>query len=327
MSLFQCNEILRHGIVDQELIVDDKNIGQSLYEWQRKSDYQTVKGKVDAGLKVGFPIKGVPVTGDADFSEDKFNEWKSKVDSGMGRAYSETEAIRILRSTISESITEAWTECIRKSSEPNVGLIASLQELDSPEYLAFAVRYIPSRQTDTPPFVAPNGFQVAGAIAVAPLNDGDEIPYGGVGTLLKRNPNDAVSVQLNTTAGAITESVPGRPVPPVPPSKDSLKCEVVNSGNTHTAFVSGQADILRLVSKVIHYWNSYFVIHIPRPFGVSHHQYIDAGEKIFETTDSLNGFGSSVTAMLTTVPQLKYRSVKTIVFFKDNTFKEFYHRL
>jgi hypothetical protein len=252
--MIHCNEILRHGIVDQELISTDRNIGDSLYAWLRRSDYSTVRAKVDAGLKIFFPIKGVPVKGDSNFSESDFNEWKRQIDAGMGRSFTETESILILKSTISASIVEAWTECIIRSSAPQVGLVANLEELETPEHVAFSVRYIPDRPTSMPPIVTSNGFQVLGATALTPLKEGDEIPFGGVGTLLSRDRYEAVSVQLNTSAGSLTKTIAGRPVPIVKPAKDVFKVEVIISGSDITAYVSGPAEWLQMIEKVEYSW-------------------------------------------------------------------------
>jgi hypothetical protein len=252
--MFHCNEILRHGIVDQELISTDRGIGDSLYAWLRRSDYSKVREKVDAGFGIGLPIKGVPVKGDGKFSESDFNEWKRQVDAGMGRSFTETESILIMKSTVSASVVEAWTECIRQSSAPQVGLVANLEELETPEHVAFSVRYIPDRPSSMPPVVTSNGFQVLGATALTPLNEGDEIPFGGVGTLLSRDRYEAVSIQLNTSAGSLTKTIAGRPRPPVPPAKEVFKVEVIMSGSDITAYVTGPAEWLPMIQKVEHSW-------------------------------------------------------------------------
>jgi len=194
------------------------------------------------------------VQGDSNFSESDFNEWKRKVDAGFGRAFTETESILFLKSTVSESVVQAWTECIRRSSAPQVGLIAILEELETPEHVAFSVRYIPDRPTAMPPVVTSNGFQVLGATALSPLKEGDEIPFAGVGTLLRRDRYEAVSVQLNTSAGAVTKTIQGRPRPPVPPAKDVFKVEVIMSGLDITAYLTGPAEWLHLIQKVEHSW-------------------------------------------------------------------------
>lgn len=252
--MYQCNEILRHGIVDESIISTERSVGDSLYAWLRRSDYSTVRAKMEGGLKIGLPIKNVPIQGEGQFSENDFNEWKRQVDAGNGRAFTETESIVLLQRTISTSVVEAWKACIKQQFAPQVGLVAQLDVLEQPEHLALSIRYIPDRPTDMPPTVVPNGFQVLGATAVSPLNAGDEIPFGGIGTLLSRDRYNAVSVQINTTAGEKTLSVPGVPREEPRPSKEEFKIDMTTSGSSYTAIVTGPARWLSMIVKVKHVW-------------------------------------------------------------------------
>lgn len=205
--MFDCNKFLQQGIFDTTLISTSRSVSGSLFEWLKSASFSEVKSKIDSGLNIGLPIKGIPINIGGSFSEGDFNNWKQEVASGNARQFTDQEASSILKKSVSLDVVQAWSKCI-KDTAVRVGLDSDLALSDSPENLVFTVRYIPDDIDDPYPVVLSSGFQVAGARAVAPLADGSEIPFGGISTLLIRDELSVVTVVVNTNRGTTNQSSP-----------------------------------------------------------------------------------------------------------------------
>lgn len=222
--MFHCNSILQQGIFDETLISTNRSVSETLFEWLKSVSFSDVKSRIDSGLKIGLPIKGIPISIDGSFSEDDFNNWKQEVASGNARLFTEQETRFLLRKSASDEIVRAWVKCIG-ITVGKVGLDSDLILSEGAENLVFTVRYIPDDIDDPYPVVLSNGFQVAGAKAVAPLADGSEIPFAGISTLLIREGVSAVTVVLNTSRGTTSQSSPPleQPRPPLADLIDRIK--------------------------------------------------------------------------------------------------------
>lgn len=83
----RCDAILSHGIFDTVIFDLNMDVSENLFEWLKRSTFSEVKEKIDAGLKLSLPIKGVPFSLDGSFTEDDFNQWKEDIDQGKSRKF------------------------------------------------------------------------------------------------------------------------------------------------------------------------------------------------------------------------------------------------
>lgn len=203
-----CNEILRQGIFDEIIIDVEKSISENVSEWLHKVDYGQFKSKQNSGLKIGFPIEGVPVEISGNHSEDEFNKWKTALGQGKTRQFNESEAMLIVARTASETIVNAWLKCLDLTGP---GLKTSVS--DNGDNIVFTARWVPNSIDDYPPHVT--DFSVAGATYDNGFSAGMEIPLGGRSIHLKRNGTAGVDITLNTDKGTQTEQLPPLPDPPI----------------------------------------------------------------------------------------------------------------
>lgn len=249
-----CNDILKQGIFDETMISGQRSVSEDLFEWLKCSTYQTVKQKIDSGLKIGLPLEGIPLQIGGSFTNDEFNSWKQKINTGQARAFSANEVTLIVKRNVNDSIIKAWSECI-KAQHRGLGLISDISVKDDPSHLVYTVRYIPDDIDDPYPKITAGGFQVVGAIATKPFADGTEIPYAGISTLLTRQGWSAVTVVINTTRGTDSQSVPPS-VPPLQISHNNISLAVIDNNRQFRIIASDQ--VMKAIRKV-----TYFIHWIP----------------------------------------------------------------
>ena len=244
-----CDDILKQGIFNEILTKQDRSVSENVFEWLKTSTFSEVKKKIDAGLKVALPIKGIPVNIGANFTEDEFNQWKQDVDQGRARNFSEQESLTLVQRSVDQGIVKAWLDCLDKKF--GVGLSLSISEPHDQQGLVLTIRYVPNDVTDAPPTV--QRLDVSGAI---PRNDltGVEIEFGGTAVILQRQAGRGlidrtvtateeiikeeiyvpVTVSLQTDKGARDVQIPAfeteRRVPLPPPVKVPKETTITISG-------------------------------------------------------------------------------------------------
>ncbi|MEP0919350.1 hypothetical protein NC981_21195 [Leptolyngbya sp. DQ-M1] len=215
-----CDEILKQGVFNQVIINANKSVEENLYDWLTSVSYGEFKQKQDAGLKVGFPIEGIPYEVGGSWSEDKFNEWRQAVIGERSRKFKSNEFMQIVSLNASDTIVNAWLACMVPGG---AGLKGSLEVVNEPDII-FTANWTPNSMTDYPPKVKPGGFIVSGATVVGGnLEEGMEIPLSGHKVLLRRDGHSGVTVILNTIGEdaqghAYQGGIPAiPPIPPMPP--------------------------------------------------------------------------------------------------------------
>jgi hypothetical protein len=214
-----CSAILAGGVFDTVVVDVTKSLDVNVLRYFEQETYEKYTKDVDAGLKLTIPIAKIPIGADGKYTEKGFQELKEKIRNQEITTIDMAEQIKIVTSTASEVIANAWLACI------GTGLQGELSVSEEDEgTITFACRYLPNHVNDAPPTVT--SFQVVGATyqEKSIFAVGSEVPYAGASLLLAREEMSAVSVALNTTKGEVTDSVTG-PTPPSPPLP-SVKIEI-----------------------------------------------------------------------------------------------------
>jgi hypothetical protein len=217
-TMQNCDSVLKSGVFDTVIIDSNKTLSENLTSWLESVEYLEFRNQQNSGLKIGFPIKGIPVSIDGSFSEDEFKEWKKQVDLGSSRQFTEEETMRIFSMTASPAILDAWSNCI-STQAAGTGLRSDVEIENGGMTIVFTVRWVPNSMSDYPPTVVAGGFQISGATPQGEVAQGMEIPLSGFSVILSRIGASGVAIVLNTSKGAVTESIPPlrSPAPVLPP--------------------------------------------------------------------------------------------------------------
>lgn len=226
----RCDAILKDGVFDQILVNTSKSLSGNLTEWLESIDYEEFQKQQSAGLNIGFPIKGIPVSIGGTFSQNEFENWKKEVSSGSSRQFREDEVMQIFNKSASQTILKAWSDCISQTASAT-GLQYDTEVTNGGLDIVFTVRWVPNSMADFPPVVIAGGFQVSGATPKSLFPDGMEIPLAGFSVLMSRNDTSGVKIILNTTKGRADGDVP--PLPPLVPVLPKIQLELFKAtGNS-----------------------------------------------------------------------------------------------
>jgi Putative binding domain, N-terminal/Viral BACON domain len=210
-----CDAVLKQGVFNLTTVNSQKSVQDNLYEWLKTTTWSSFQQAQSGGLTLGFPIKGIPFSLSASYTQSDFQQWQQAVDQGKIENFTSEEFLQIVQRSVSVDLVNAWLECIKSTS--GVGLSCS-HTVNGDLGIIFSFRYAPNSTGDIPPIVAPYGWQVTGASVPNGFGPGSEIPIGGASIILTRtSATTAVNIVLNTTKGSCTRFVPGaKPTDPGP---------------------------------------------------------------------------------------------------------------
>lgn len=252
-----CDSVLKSGVFDTVIIDSNKTLSENLTSWLESVEFNEFRNQQNSGLKIGFPIKGVPVSIAGSFSEDEFNEWKRQVVSGASRQFTDEETMHIFSMTASPAILDAWSNCISIQAA-GTGLRSDVEIENGGMTIIFTVRWVPNSMSDFPPSVVAGGFQVSGATPQGVIAQGMEVPLSGFSVILSRNGASGVAIVLNTTKGAVTKSIPPLPAPaPVlPPIQLKVFSATGNSASHPSTTLTVHPDFKILSGGARVNWNA-----------------------------------------------------------------------
>jgi hypothetical protein len=212
-----CNAILEHGIFDKTSTDTLRIRTHTLINWLSQTEFKSFAEARDAGLKIGFPIDGIPIELGG-YSRD--NEWSQYQASLQTLDISDTKILEEFHQTVDaadQAIVNAWQVCIL--SRP--GTVHTVAEMsDDPKRFTLLLIYSP---VGDPPKAKIYDFVITPSSATCEPSVWTywfwhtDVPSSGlILNCNRQTASDAIQFTGNTAKGPLTAKLPGI-VPAVPP--------------------------------------------------------------------------------------------------------------
>jgi hypothetical protein len=219
-SAQDCNAILEHGIFDKTATDTLRIRTQTLINWLSQTEFKSFAEARDAGLKIGFPIDGIPVELGG-YSRD--NEWSQYQASLQTLDISDTKILEEFHQTVNaadQAIVNAWQVCILN----NRGISHAVIEMnDDPKKFTLLLVYDAVGE----PYKAKIlDFSIAPTTAICQPGIWtywfwhDDIPTGGrILNCSRQTSTDSIQITGNTAKGPLSAKLPGVVAAVPPPAK------------------------------------------------------------------------------------------------------------
>ena len=115
IALAQCDEILKHGIFNEEMIKSDGNYRSTFNSWIYDMDFHTHDQAINAGLSVGVIVYGVPLQIGGTFDDKQKEEWKQTHQDVKDSTQSISTKYEYLLKKVSPDVVKAWSDCNARS--------------------------------------------------------------------------------------------------------------------------------------------------------------------------------------------------------------------
>lgn len=200
-----CEKLLHGGLYSFTGMTNTGSFSQDLKTYylseQFKSDMKS--GKWGGSLTV--PVKGVPFTLGANDSEEKFQEFRSKILSETTLNISSEYYQTTFSSIPNTNLYEAFNQCMQTVCSSNTIGFLPVQEIISEDYVVFTVVYRPQVPTDAMPkvqyFKVENATSVSNSLAVGQVLSPTTI------ISVRRQPEKDIILTLQTDRGTVSRKI------------------------------------------------------------------------------------------------------------------------
>lgn len=166
------------------------------------------------------------------------------------REFTERESLYILKNSLSEKALQAWQASLGERRGLGGGLTCSVDGDRAGGVFIFSVYWTPGSLDDEPPEVLEGGFSVSGASFHQAIPDSARIPVSGFSVILHRDVRSGISIELETSQGAISAAVPAIELSPAVSSSYSLA--VIRTGNKYEARISSKRADQENISSAVY---------------------------------------------------------------------------
>jgi microcystin-dependent protein len=246
-----CRAITERGVFNQSEYASNDSYRRAVDQYIYSSEFRTHSDAREAGFGIGFPVYGVPVKVEGNFSQDERSAWRKESQSRLSDSLSYQQARAAAYSFASPEVASAWVECIRTEGLVRLlttGVTAGVRQVGE-RFVFFWVRHVPASTTDV--------AQIANFQAIGVKQDSRSVHKknaqvppgpGGLGYTYEITDPDNVSftVQINN---ATSVSVPFSPRRTQEISRAVEEANAVSTAGLIVgeirAFASGQTDFIK----------------------------------------------------------------------------------
>jgi hypothetical protein len=176
-----------------------KKLHENIHDFLLTTDYQQVKSKINTGGGAGF----LGFNFNANFTQEDFNEWKTKAEKLKKSDFNEDLAFQFIQKSVNPDVIKAWLECKRLHAPNRNGLVLTV--VDNGANIASTLSWNPQYEGDDAPIIL--DCIVSGAVVENPLLRGEKMHYNYT-MFIQRQPFNAVQIVVNTNKGSLNHFIP-----------------------------------------------------------------------------------------------------------------------
>ncbi len=194
----ECDNLLQGGLYSFTKMTNTGSFSKDLRTYYLSEQFKTDMKSGKWGGSVTIPIEGIPVSLGMDFSEDKYNEFRSKI-----LAISELNVSKNFYQTSFSSIPntnlyDAYVQCVRiKEDVSKTGFIQGVN-IETEDVVVFNFYYRPQAPGDAMPVVTSFNIQPENSVLSGGLTAGQTLNSFSFVVTCKRDPEKDLVLSLQT---------------------------------------------------------------------------------------------------------------------------------
>lgn len=200
-----CEKLLQGGLYSFTGMTNTGSFSQDLRTYYLSEQFKTDMKSGKWGGSLTVPIKGNPVTLNANDSDEKFSEFRSSVLSELNLTIKSDYYQTTFSSIPNTNLYEAFNQCVQTVCNANSVGFLPVKELITEDFVVFTLYYRPQIQTDGMPKV--QYFKVENATTVSnPLMVGQTLTQSTI-ISAKRDPEKDLILTLQTDRGTVSRKI------------------------------------------------------------------------------------------------------------------------
>jgi len=199
-----CDKLLQGGLYSFTGMTNTGSFSKDLRTYYLSEQFKKDMKSGKWGGSITIPVEGVPVTLGMDFSEDKYNEFKSKLLQVTELSITSSFYQTSFSSIPNANLYEAYNECVRiKNDVSKTGFIQGIN-VETEDVVVFTIYYRPQAPGDRMPIVQSFNVQPEGSVLSGGLAVGQRLNSYSILVTTKRDEEKDIVLSLKTDRGSHT---------------------------------------------------------------------------------------------------------------------------
>lgn len=200
----ECDNLLQNGLYSFTGMTNTGSFNQDLRTYYLSEQFSKDMRSGKWGSSITIPIEGIPVSLGMTDSEEKYNEFHSKLlktaELKISSAYYQTSFSTIPNT----SLYSAYVECVKiKNDVSKVGFIQG-ENVETENIVIFTIYYRPQAPADPMPTVKSFNVQPEGSVISGGLKAGDKLNSFSILVTCKRDQEKDLVLTIETDRGPFT---------------------------------------------------------------------------------------------------------------------------
>lgn len=197
----ECDKLLQGGLYSFTQMTNTGSFSQDLRTYYLSEQFKLDMKSGKWGGSVTIPIEGIPVSLGIDFTETKYNEFRSKILAVSELNISQNFYQTSFSSIPNVNLYQAFVECVRiKEDVSKTGFIQGMN-IETEDVVVFNFYYRPQAPGDPMPVVSSFNVQPEGSVISGALTVGQTLNSFSFVVTTKRDPEKDLVLSLQTNRG------------------------------------------------------------------------------------------------------------------------------
>lgn len=196
-----CDKLLQGGLYSFTKMTNTGSFSKDLRTYYLSEQFKTDMKSGKWGGSVTIPIEGVPFSLGLNFSDDQYNDFRSKLLATTELKVSENFYQTTFGSIPNVNLYEAYVKCVGIVNDVNkTGFIQGVN-IETDDFVAFNFYYRPQAPGDAMPLVSSFNVQPEGSIVNGGISAGQTLNSFSFVVTCKRDPDKDLVLSLQTNRG------------------------------------------------------------------------------------------------------------------------------
>jgi len=202
-----CEKLLQEGLYQKINIINRKSFSQDLKIYFQSEDFKSDIKKGSWGSVISIPIDGMPFSIGVNSNDEKFSEFKKKVEGSNNLNISTNDFVNISKSLPNSSLYDSYVRCKEIEADRFRTGLSQGKKIETEETVIFTFYYRPSSPKDKGPRVKSFMIEPQSAlINSGGIKVGKRLPSFLMQVTCRRSQINEITFTLQTEKGYVSDN-------------------------------------------------------------------------------------------------------------------------
>lgn len=203
----ECDKLIQGGLYSFTSMTNTGSFNKDLRTYYLSDQFTKDMHSGKWGASLTVPIKGVPLTLGMEDSQEKYQEFRSKILNETELSIASNFYQTSFSTIPNTNLYDSYVKCIDLSTQKGLSGFFQGLNVETEDAVVFTIYYKPSAPNEPMPKVTNFNVEPAGSVISGALKKGDLLNGFSILVTCRRNPEKDLILSLQTDRGSISSKV------------------------------------------------------------------------------------------------------------------------